>query len=107
MSLEMTFRNLEPTDAIRARAAKKYQKVEKQLRDPNDAHLVCSIEKHRHRAELTVHAFGETFRVVDESDDLYTSIDNVMNKLVRSAQRSRERKIDRSQGGDGVEPDNF
>ncbi len=104
MGLEMTFRNLEASDLLRARAEKKFSKVVKHLREPIEGHLVCRVEKHRHRAELTVHSAGETLKVHEETADMYATIDGVMNKLARAARRSRERRIDRTHGAGASAP---
>jgi putative sigma-54 modulation protein len=91
MELEFTFRNVEPTDAIKAWAQKRFQKVTKHLKDPSSAHIVVSVDKYRHRAELTVHSHGDILRATDESDDMYTTLDQVMVKLEAAAQRQKER----------------
>jgi len=91
MELEFTFRNVEPTDAIKGWAIKRFQKVTKHLKDPSSAHIEISVDKHRHRAELTVHSNGELLRASDETDDMYATLDGVMQKLEQAAQRQKER----------------
>ena len=91
MELEFTFRNVEPTDAIKAWANKRFQKVTKHLKDPSSAHIAISVDKHRHRAELTVHSHGDILRASDETDDMYATLDGVMQKLEQAAQRQKER----------------
>jgi putative sigma-54 modulation protein len=95
LELEFTFRNIEPTDAIKAWANKRFQKVTKHLRDPSAAHLVVTVDKHRHRAELTVHSHGEILRATDETDDMYATLDGVMAKVEQSAQRTKEKERSR------------
>jgi putative sigma-54 modulation protein len=95
MELEFTFRNVEPTEAIKAWANKRFKKVTKHLKDPTSAHLEVTVDKHRHRAELTVHTNGEILRATDETNDLYATLDQVMAKLEASAQRNKERLADR------------
>lgn len=91
MELEFTFRNIDPTDAIKDWANKRFKKVTKHLRDPASAHLSLSVDKFRHRAEITVHSHGEILRATDETDDLYATMDQVMSKLEEVAQRAKER----------------
>jgi ribosomal subunit interface protein len=94
MGLELTFRNLDPSDAMRARAEKKLDRMLNKFRDENsDAHMVFSVEKHRHRVELTIKVQGEQLTIHDETDDMYTSIDNVMNKAARAARRAHDRRL--------------
>jgi putative sigma-54 modulation protein len=91
MELEFTFRNIEPTEAIKEWARKRFQKVTKHLREPSSAHLTLSVDKFRHRAEITVHSHGEILRATDETDDLYATLDQVMSRLEEQAQRAKER----------------
>lgn len=108
MRLEITFRNTQATDALRERAEKKFQKVAKHLREPIDAHLVCKVEKHRHSAELTIHAAGDqSFKAQEVTGDMYATIDGIMNKLERTVRRHKERIIDRAQSGTGDSVDGF
>jgi len=104
MGLEMTFRNLDPSDAMRARATKKLDRILSKFRDEDsDAHMVFSVEKHRHRVELTIKVQGEQLTIHDETDDMYTSIDNVMNKAARAARRAQDRKIALLRSGGDLE----
>ena len=96
MSLEITFRNIEPSDLIRERAEKKFKKIAKHLRPPVEGHLVLKVEKHRHSAELTVSGGGDHFSAHEVTDDLYATVDGVMEKLERSVQRTKERHIDQA-----------
>ena len=99
MELEFTFRNIDSTEAIKSWAQKRFGKVMKHLRDPISAHLTLSVDKHRHRAEMTVHAYGDVLRARGESDDMYSTIDGVMAKIEMVAQRVRERELDRAHQG--------
>ena len=92
MELDFTFRNLESTEAIKTWAVKRFQKVVKHLREPASAHLVLTVDRHRHRAELTVHSASDVLRAADESDDMYASMDAVMARVAESAHRAKERQ---------------
>jgi putative sigma-54 modulation protein len=98
MSLDVTFRGLEPSDKLRERAEEKFSKILVHLNEPIEAHLVCLKEKHRQRAELTVHAAGDVLKVREEGDDMFASIDGSMNRLARAARRLRERRLTRRHG---------
>ncbi len=98
MELGFTFRNIESTEAIKGWAAKRFQKVLKHLKDPTTAHLTLSVDKHRHRAELTVHSHGDVLHAREETGDMYSSLDGVMSKLEHVAQRQKERERARRGG---------
>ena len=95
MRLDITFRNMKPSDRVRERAEKKFQKVAKHLREPIEADLVLKVEKHRHSAELKVSGNGETFTAHEATEDLYATIDGIMTKIERTVRRAKERAIDR------------
>jgi putative sigma-54 modulation protein len=107
MQFDLTYRNIRAAPALRDRAERKFAKVTKHLREPIEAHVVLSVEKHRHMAEVTVSSKGGNFKVEEESDDMYTTIDGLMAKLERSARRHRERAIDRKQAGSNDASDGF
>ena len=102
MRLDVTFRNTPTSDALRERAEKKFAKVAKHLREPIEAHMVVKVEKRRHMAELTVHAAGrQYFDVSDVSEDMYATVDGVMQKLERVVRRAKERRNDIAHSGPG------
>lgn len=92
MELTFTFRNVEPTEAIKEWANKRFQKVTKHLKEPADAHVTVSVDKHRHRAELTVRSGGQTYRAEEEKDDLYAALDGVMSKADVAIRRHKEKE---------------
>ncbi len=97
MELGFTFRNIESTEAIKQWAQKRFQKVLKHLKEPNTAHLTLTVDKHRHRAELSVHQQGDVLMAREETDDMYASLDGVMSKLEHVARRQKERELARRQ----------
>ncbi len=107
MRFEVTFRNTQATDALIERAEKKFAKVVKHLKEPVEAHMVVHVEKHRHRAEVTVNAARDTLKVQEETDDMYATIDRVMHKLERVARRHKERQQDRWQQNAEAKEDGF
>ena len=102
MRLDVTFRNMKPSDRVRDRAEKKFLKVAKHLREPIEADLVLKVEKHRHSAELRVSGAGETFKAHEATEDLYATIDLIMTKLERTVRRAKERSIDREKASEPI-----
>lgn len=108
MRMDVTFRNMDASETIRARAEKKFQKVAKHLREPIEAHLIVQVEKRRQIAELTVSSAGEhTFTAKETTEDLYASIDALMQRMERTVRRAKERTLDRYHSGPpaAAEPD--
>ena len=91
MQVSVTFKHLEPTDAIRSYAEDKVGKIKKYLDNPVDANVVLSVEKFRHIAEVNLMVNGIAVAATDSTEDMYSSIDNVMDKIERQLRRHKER----------------
>jgi putative sigma-54 modulation protein len=89
MSIEYKFRNLEPSDAIKTYAADKLGKLQKYLRAPLEAHVTFSVERHLHCVDVTCSSSGEHYQGRAEQEDMYASIDLVVDKIQRQLNRSK------------------
>ena len=87
MQITVTFRHVEPTAALRTYAEEKLERVKKYLRRPIDAHVILSVSKERHVAEITLNADHQTLFAQDETHDLYSAIDLCLDKLEHQAQK--------------------
>ncbi|MBI5529217.1 MAG: ribosome-associated translation inhibitor RaiA [Deltaproteobacteria bacterium] len=91
LQVNVTFRHMETSDALRDYVRDKITKVERYLHPPIGAHVVLSVEKFVHHAEITVTAGGAQLRGTEKSEDMYSSIDLAMDKIERQAKRHKER----------------
>lgn len=98
MHITVTFRHMEPSDALRTYAIEKIERVRKCLIEPIEVHWVLSVEKSRHIAGVTINANGITIKGEDETQDLYSSIDKVMDKIEVQVKRYKERIKDHKPG---------
>ena len=83
MNISITFRHMEPSEAIKAYAQDKISKLQKFLRRPLAAKVTLSLQKQNHVAETRVSSGGEHLEAMEESEDIYASIDKVIDKLER------------------------
>lgn len=58
MQVSVTFRKVEPSDTVRNYATDKLHRIKRYVEDPIEAHVVLSVEKFRHLAEVTINANG-------------------------------------------------
>jgi putative sigma-54 modulation protein len=65
-----------------------------------DVQVVLSVEKFRQHCEVTIHANGIDIHASHETDDMYASIDGVMDKLNRQLKRYRA-KLHKHQSNHG------
>jgi putative sigma-54 modulation protein len=93
MQLFVKGRNLEITEALRAYAEEKVQRLTRYLESIVSATVVLSVEKHRHIAEVTLRVRELTIRAEEHTEDLYSSIDLVVEKLERQILRYKERIV--------------
>lgn len=99
--VSFTFRNLDSSEGVKSYAREKVGKLQKFLRAPLAVDVVLSHERHLHRVEVALRAGGDRFAGAHESEDMYASIDLVMDKLdrqIRDAKASAETRR-KSSGG--------
>ena len=94
MQITVTFRHVESTPALRAYAEEKLERVKKYLRRPVDAHVILSVAKERHVAEITLQADHVTMFAKEETHDLYSAIDLALDKLEHQAQKLKAKRRD-------------
>jgi len=81
MDITVTFRHTDPIESVRAYAEEKISKVDKFLDTVSEAHIVLSVEKFRHTADVTLNINGTRIKGVEETGDMYSAIDQVMDKI--------------------------
>jgi len=91
MRLNITFRNLEATDALKQYTSEKIERVHKYLDRAGEAHVVLSLERHLHHADISIHAGTFLLRGREKSEDMYASIDLAMDKIERQVLRYKEK----------------
>lgn len=102
MELHFTFRHVEPSEGIKNYATEKIGKMQKYLRSPLEADLIFSMERHLHCVEVLMRADGERYAGKVESEDMYASIDLVIDKLDRQVRDRKNEATDRKRQGGGV-----
>jgi len=95
MQLSVTFRHMEPSDALKEYAQEKISRVEKYLDAPVEAHVVMSVEKFRHTADVTISADSLKINGQEQTGDMYSAIDMVVDKLERQVKRFRQKNKNR------------
>jgi putative sigma-54 modulation protein len=91
MQLDITFKNIDSTDALKDYAAKRLSKLDKYIDRPTEIHAVLSVEKRRHMADITLSADGVVINAVEITEDMYSAIDMVMDKLERQVKKHKEK----------------
>lgn len=92
MRIAFTFHNLESSESIKAYAHEKLAKLQKYLHGPMDASVTFSVERHMHCVDVNIHAAGENFLGREEQEDMYASINLVIDKLRHQVRRVRDQQ---------------
>jgi putative sigma-54 modulation protein len=91
MQLNITFRQFGSSDALKEYAKEKVERVNKYLDRAGEAHVVLSLERHLHHAEITIHSGSWVLRGRDKSEDMYASIDLAMDKIETQLRKYKEK----------------
>jgi len=89
MQVSITGRHVELTEPLKNYVRDKLSHLNHSLDHMVNAHVVLSVEKFRQRAEITIHANGMNIHGCHETEDMYASIDGVVDKINRQLKRYR------------------
>jgi len=91
MRITVTFRHMEATDALRQHAEKRLRRIAKYVHRAVDAHVILSVVKRRHIAEIVLNADRTTLTAKEETSDLYSAIDLAADKIEQRARKHTEK----------------
>ncbi len=95
MRIEVTFRHLAASAALRSYATEKVGRVRKLLSRPVSAQVTLALDGFRNVAEVSVRGVGAPLTASAHSEeDMYAAIDLVVDKVERQARRYKEKLRD-------------
>ncbi len=99
--MKITFKgkHIEVTDAMRNYIEKRLNKIERHFDHILEVIVTLSVEKNRQIVEATLQASRALIRAEEETDDMYTSIDKVADKLERQIQKYKEKYFQKPHPG--------
>ena len=92
-------KHIEVTDAMRNYIEKRLSKIERHFDHILEVIVTLSVEKNRQIVEATLQTSGALIRAEEETDDMYTSIDKVVDKLERQIQKYKEKYFQKPHPG--------
>jgi putative sigma-54 modulation protein len=110
MELMIKGKNVEVTDRLRDYVEKKIGKLDRYLPSITEAWVELSTEgaraaQDRQVCQVTVRSNGTILRAEERSDDMFTSIDTVLDKMYRQIARYKGKRKNRWRGaGMAAEP---
>nr|VFJ53444.1 MAG: SSU ribosomal protein S30P /sigma 54 modulation protein [Candidatus Kentron sp. FW]VFJ59914.1 MAG: SSU ribosomal protein S30P /sigma 54 modulation protein [Candidatus Kentron sp. FW] len=100
MQIDLTGQNIELTQALRDYIDNKFARLGRRYDYVTSTHVVLSVEKLRKRAEATIHMSGGNLHAYAQEEDMYASIDGLMDKLDRQIKRYKEKRTDHHRSND-------
>jgi putative sigma-54 modulation protein len=90
MNIAVTFRHMSATPAVKGYATDKVGRIQRFLREPMKGQVTLSCQHDRlHSVEVDIHAGHAHFHAHETSEDMYASIDKVIDKIERQIQSAR------------------
>ncbi|HEX4886137.1 MAG TPA: ribosome-associated translation inhibitor RaiA [Casimicrobiaceae bacterium] len=99
MNLMLTGHQLDITPAIRAYVVDKLERIIRHFDHVIDVTVVLSVDKLQHRAEANVHVRGKDLHAEAIEEDMYASIDVLVDKLDRMVLKHKEMRNDHRSDG--------
>ncbi len=98
MQTSVTFKNLDPSEHLKAYVSEKLNRFDKFLDNPAEAGVVLSVEKFRHIAEIKITGDRLSINGKEETNDMYSAIDMVLDKLEKQLKKTRQKSRERRTG---------
>jgi putative sigma-54 modulation protein len=95
MKVHFTCRRTRLTPAIRSFAEEKIERLSRYLDEGSEIHVVLAVEKHRHQAEMMINSPRRHFAGTAITEDLYSAVGLVLEKLEKQLRRDKTRRADR------------
>ena len=102
MNISITFRHMDSSNAVKAYAGEKVSKLQKFLRQPMTAKVTLSVDKLWHVAEARISSGGEHLEAKEKTEDMYASIDKMIDKLEAQIRGTKGAKQARTRRGGAV-----
>ena len=92
MKVHYPGRHMELTEPLKQHTKERLDKMATYLDDIIDVHVILSVEKHRHQAEITLKTRADAFVASATTDDMYGSINQVIDKLDAQAHKQQGKR---------------
>jgi len=95
MQVTVIGRHIEATDALKQYATEKFNRLEKYL--PKSVQVVVTlsvVKKVHHIAEASIKSNGLLIQASEETAEMYSAIDLLVEKIERRARRYKEKLVD-------------
>lgn len=94
MHFTFNFKNFEASDVVKDYAEKRFDKIGQFIKNEDNAEITMnfSVENIRHSAEVILSTDNLYLSAYDESEDLYATIDQVLDKMLAQVKKYNEKR---------------
>ena len=90
MQTSVTFKNLDPSEHLKAYVSDKLDRFDKFLDNPAEANVVLSVEKFRHIAEISI--AGDKLNINGKEETIDMTLDKLEKQIKKNKEKIRERR---------------
>ncbi len=91
LPIQITGHNIEITPILRDFINKKFSRIKKHADNITNTHVYLEINKLVQKAEATVHVPSSEIFAKAQSEDMYKTIDLLINKIVRQLEKYKSK----------------
>ncbi len=102
MQINITGHHVDITEALRNYTSEKMAKLERHFDHVTNVHVILTVEKQTQKAEATVHVSGADLFAQHQTDDMYASIDGLIDKLDRQIIKHKEKISSHNRKSGGI-----
>ena len=102
MKITISGKNIDVTQGLRAAVEDKLAKLEKYFTPDTVCNVTLGVEKERQKMEVTIPMKGHIIRAEQQSDDMYVTIDLVVDVLEAQLKKYRKKLINKQQNADSL-----
>ena len=91
MQTAVTFKNLDSSENLKSYVCNKLDRFDRFLDNPAEASVVLAVEKFRHQAEINISGDRLNINIKEETDNMYSAIDMVLDKLEKQIKKNKQK----------------
>ena len=100
-------KNIDVTPGLKDAVESKLGKLQRYFTPDTEIHVTLSVQKEHQKIEVTIPMKGHTIRAEQASDNMYVSIDLVVEIIERQVTRHKKRILDKEQNAGYINSDFF
>lgn len=101
MNIALTFKNFEPSDHLRQYAKRRFEKLGRFVHKAENVEMtvVLTVDKFRHKADVQFAGDAVSLSAMEQSSDMYATVDMVLDKLEAQLKKHAERMKEKRRSG--------